>query len=572
MIASNIDREKTAFLALANRGKGLTPIEYIYSNTISCKELSAHTFRSAYADIRSINSIEIKNINIETKDFAEIANIKIYQDNIKTIDDGGSLNLSIGAGDGDITIETYDSGASNVSKGSIKLVTYGLGDINLTPTLSGPEEEGQKIGNVFVNTLQFSVDPTSGDNTVLAPAILNNDTQEIISNITISSANGGNDNLSTGDINIFTYGTGNINLTPNLQGPDDKKQIGSVNINTLKFQVDPATNKNNILGVADGFIAISTFDSSAESMPTGNIDITTYGKGGINLTTTKSTYQSETERGDVNINSSNSTIIVDNDLTITAQKNINITGTESIALMTPGAINIGNEENTNCIGDLQIVKNTVTTKDSDYIEFDKPVYLSSGSNSVTFLPSGSGNYTYYWPEPSELETGSETSKQLQKSVSNYRYTWPAPPGSTLLDFYCFLLQCDSEGNLSWDRRAKTTYNFELSYDLEYISFQGGSFVVNSVEIPSSWEIEVEDPEEVVIENYLTSDSSGVISVEDEFVVLIQGLIPPPPAKEKSEQRQSKVKTPITKIGSNITINKKLLTIPPLPDFKTGNKK
>ena len=60
----NFDREKFAFLELANRGEGLSPINYIYSKDISCESLIAPIINGGTAELYTIysNGVYAENI------------------------------------------------------------------------------------------------------------------------------------------------------------------------------------------------------------------------------------------------------------------------------------------------------------------------------------------------------------------------------------------------------------------------------------------------------------------------------------------------------------------------------
>lgn len=180
----------------------------IYSTDIQTDTLEANT-----ATITIINSVHINNtedINTDTLNSVHInnteavntntleaitsvtaANIQIKQDTITTIDDESNINVSISAGNGSITLNTFDNGTTGVSEGNIELNVYGKGNISLTPTKSG--EAGQEtIGVVNIGTLEFSVDST--DNSIIKQTTENK-------SISINSNGSGSVNIESISIN-----------------------------------------------------------------------------------------------------------------------------------------------------------------------------------------------------------------------------------------------------------------------------------------------------------------------------------------------------------------------------------
>lgn len=73
------DREKAAFLELANRGDGLSPIEYIYAGNASFESLLASYIKGGMLDIYNIDASDINTVTLE----ADIGTITtIYSENI----------------------------------------------------------------------------------------------------------------------------------------------------------------------------------------------------------------------------------------------------------------------------------------------------------------------------------------------------------------------------------------------------------------------------------------------------------------------------------------------------------
>ena len=52
----NFDREKFAFLELANRGEGLSPINYMYAKDISCESILSPIINGGTAELYTIYS------------------------------------------------------------------------------------------------------------------------------------------------------------------------------------------------------------------------------------------------------------------------------------------------------------------------------------------------------------------------------------------------------------------------------------------------------------------------------------------------------------------------------------
>ena len=73
------DREKAAFLELANRGDGLSPIEYIYAGNASFESVLASYIKGGMLDIYNIDASDINTVTLE----ADIGTITtIYSENI----------------------------------------------------------------------------------------------------------------------------------------------------------------------------------------------------------------------------------------------------------------------------------------------------------------------------------------------------------------------------------------------------------------------------------------------------------------------------------------------------------
>ena len=60
----NFDREKFAFLELANRGEGLSPINYMYAKDISCESILSPIINGGTAELYTIysNGVYAENI------------------------------------------------------------------------------------------------------------------------------------------------------------------------------------------------------------------------------------------------------------------------------------------------------------------------------------------------------------------------------------------------------------------------------------------------------------------------------------------------------------------------------
>lgn len=306
---ANFDREKLAFLNLANRGDGLTPINYLFSTEGAFEFITTNNIIAGIAEINTIYSTTIYNDNIYNKDTiiskdiqtqtlevaidAKIANIEIFENTIKTWDASGSINMFIGAGQGSISINPFNAADVALSTGNINLTTYGSGSINLIPTLSGPSGQ-QQIGKVNIQTLQFALDTVTTDNSITA------------------TTTGGSIILQTtpnplapmqGNIILNTYGGGSIDLVP--LGNGFLGQRGFVNIQTLQFSlvtndttfdnvITNTSNNGSILVNANninltsnnltGNINLTTFNSlTSETISSGDIALNTYGSGNINL-------------------------------------------------------------------------------------------------------------------------------------------------------------------------------------------------------------------------------------------------------------------------------------------------
>ncbi|MGL5718713.1 MAG: hypothetical protein ACRCX2_37255, partial [Paraclostridium sp.] len=83
------DREKAAFIELANRGEGLTPINYLYANEAGFESVLASYYKGGVIDVNMLYAVNIKATDIVTKTIeAKIATIdtayitNVYSENI----------------------------------------------------------------------------------------------------------------------------------------------------------------------------------------------------------------------------------------------------------------------------------------------------------------------------------------------------------------------------------------------------------------------------------------------------------------------------------------------------------
>jgi hypothetical protein len=105
------DREKAAFLELANRGEGLTPIEYIYAGNASFESVLASYLKGGMIDINMlyVTNIDAKDIITVTLE-ADIGTITtIYSENIYNKEKITTKDLFVSS---DITVGTVSSLAS----------------------------------------------------------------------------------------------------------------------------------------------------------------------------------------------------------------------------------------------------------------------------------------------------------------------------------------------------------------------------------------------------------------------------------------------------------------------------
>lgn len=313
------------------------------------------------------------------------------------------------------------------------------GIISAIPVILG---ENSYNSNILINISEI-VNTTSGGN------------------ITLSTFNNSTNGISIGDINLITYGTGDINLTPIASGPEDSISIGVVNIGTLQFSmVDPLAESPNF----DNLIKASNND-----VANVNININPKGNGSVNVNAI----------GGINISD-------------TTNYKVNISGNTVSAT--------GDEDNTF----LQF--NTP-------VQFNAPVYLTnhtnnsfvSGYNYVNFMPQSGVQQTYTWP------------------VDDTAVFWPSAPIVIVptpgVDKVGPYLTTDGSGNLSFENTFYDPIIGDKTVGPYITSDIFGNLSWTSTHIPAAKPFP--DVQEVTVGPYLTSpDSSGNLSWKSTLVKVV----------------------------------------------------
>lgn len=255
------DREKADFIELANRGEGLTPIEYIYAGNASFESVLASYLKGGMIDINmlyvtNIDANDIVTITLETKiatiDTAYITTL--YSDNIYNKDKITTKDLFVSD---DLTVGSVTSLATISFHPSIFEVAGGIASFDL------------------------------GSFTVIAGVISFTDTTSFSVNSPIVSINYVEGALKAGAVGIYAGALMDINA-PKIQiGDPTKLGVTTLTISMkpdISFTCSSATVNVtgntiiNLISEADINLKSPTIDLAAEFIEVGgltNADYTT---------------------------------------------------------------------------------------------------------------------------------------------------------------------------------------------------------------------------------------------------------------------------------------------------------
>lgn len=148
----NFDREKFAFLELANRGEGLSPINYIYSKDISCESLIAPIINGGTAELYTIYSNGVYAENIVQSQDVETDTLEARLGTITTVNSTTINTDTLNSLTGNITtinssnITNSEDIITNVLKWSNPdneyYVAFKAGELTKSTTWSLPLEDG----------------------------------------------------------------------------------------------------------------------------------------------------------------------------------------------------------------------------------------------------------------------------------------------------------------------------------------------------------------------------------------------------------------------------------------------
>lgn len=525
---AGFDRKKKNFIDKANKGEGLTPIDYSFIKNFNAQILKVNYIKSGTIDNYFINSFEIHVNYLEANEISantikvdkiivnEVDVSNLYADHIysNNIDNKETINTnninsttifnkamittlelnSLSQYGANAVFERLNFGVTVPIFGKPIVPGFfnGFGTVDLIASITIRPDATLWPTNNFNCTITNNTSFNSGVFNLASKAGINmyDDTQVIISvgdiddagEMTISSKNKA-DFIARNEINITTtnndVNSSNINIHSSGDlGVSSEKDIAIVAVN----EVDIGTTSNDI---ANSAIKIKTeglfnsvFDRVVLATTSSNTSIFFDDEGGIYARAHKGTVNSNIELN------SKSSILLKNELA-------------SITLSSNGSSFINSKNDVN----IYSAQGTIELEATNGINVTSNLTATNNvkaNNSITF-----GGITF------ESQLG-----------SNGTYYWPAPPLLPAITSFYFLSPSKiSTGTLFWESQLLAT-EVLIPYSITYASPIIGTGEIEFVTqfIPES--LPAPDIQEIVVGPFFSCDDFGVISILTRTITIL----------------------------------------------------
>ncbi len=510
------DREKASFLELANRGDGLTPIEYIYAGNASFESVLASHLKGGMIEINmlyvtNIDASDIITVTLE----ADIGTITtIYSENIYNKEKITTKDLFVSD---NIYFGTDSKGSKTLIYGSVE-------------AHSGPWSITTTTMEIKSGATEFALGAFSLDAgvTTMATGASAWTAGSLSINSTLVSINYIEGALKVGAVGIYSGGLMDINA-PKIQiGDPTKLGVTTLTISMkpdISFTCSSATVNVtgstiiNLTSEADINLKSPTLDLAAEIIEVGgvtDVDYTTIFAVRANkfFITTQSLATMEIRDTGIGTNFSLDGI----DLCDISTNNIVMNSTAAVKI---NAANINITGVTSFEGTVEITGDT-TVNGATQVVGNLDVVGSIEFGTITFKDGGVGIYT--WPSPPIL---------IPVPLIEMNY-----------------LDCESEtGILVWKTQLLETI-VEIPQTIQYLACEAGILSWMTRALPLSELIPVGTFEVVTITNHLSCISLTGELAWMTSVIKVIGTMP------VSNNKKDKLE-----IGKNINIKGNDLKIP-----------
>lgn len=496
---AGFDRKKKNFIDKANKGDGLTPINYSFIKNLNAQILKVNYIKSGSIDNYYINSYEIHVNYLEANEIYvgtiragkiivnEVDVTNLYADHIysNNIDNKQTINTSILNSttiNNKALIDTFE--LLSVSQYGVSAVFERLNYGVLVPIFGKPIAPGFFTGFGFAELI--------GNVTIRPDATL----------FPTNNFNCKATNSTSFDTGVFNLGSINgINIQDNTQviiSVGDAIDTGEMTISS----------KNNADFIARNEIKITTTNA--------NSSIIIKSEENINSLSNTLSFKTNTDNTSITINDNSGIVLLANNGTLNSDILLNSKSTTIIKnqystfrLNTNGSTSINSKSDVN----IYSAQGTIELEATNGVNVTSNLTATNnikGNNSITF-----GGITF------ESQVGSVGT-----------YYWPAPPLLPAITSFYFLSPSKvSPGTLSWESQLLAT-EVLIPYSITYASPILGTGEVEFVTqfIPES--LPAPDIQEIIVGPFFTTDEFGVISILTRTVT----ILPLPVATQSLSQK------------------------------------